>query len=74
MKKSDSTILEIIKILCLCVCVFTFLIRYLRNTVKLKHSDDYRKQVDQKNKIENSKTPVYLESVITGLTVITPFQ
>lgn len=67
MKKSDSTILEIIKILCVCVCVFTFLIRYLRNTVKLKQSDDYRKQVDQKNKIENSKTPVYLESVITGM-------
>lgn len=67
MKESDSTILEIIKLLCLCVCVFTFLIRYLKNIVKLKHSDDYRKQVDQKNKTENSETPVYLESVITGM-------
>ena len=67
MKTSDSTILkiqEIIKILCVCVCVcvYTFLIRYLRNTMKLKHSGGYRKQVDVKNEIENSKTPVYLDS------------
>ena len=46
----------------MCVCVYTFLIRYLRNTMKLKHSGGYRKQVDVKNEIENSKTPVYLDS------------
>lgn len=38
-EKSDSTILEILKNpVCVSVCVYTFLIRYLRNTMKLKHS------------------------------------
>lgn len=59
---------------CLCVCIL-FLIRYLKplwsKTLKKQqqqqHSNDYRKQVDEKNEAENSKTLVYLDSVIMGM-------
>ena len=60
----------------MCVCVsiyFPYQIPkkyYEIKTLKkktTKHSNDYRKQVDEKHETENSKTLVYLDSVIMGM-------
>lgn len=61
--------------MCVCVCVYFpyqipkkyYEIKTLKQQQQQQHSNDYRKQVDEKNETENSKTLVYLDSVIMGM-------